>query len=340
MSHDQDIYIAGTGASIPGRRDSVAAAVESGRAPEGHADLGYEKIAVAGAVPATELAIQAARTALERSEVDPAEVGLALHASCGFQGIDMWPPSAYIAGRAVGPSCYPIDIQQRCVGGLAAMRLAIAWLRHGSAAAALLTTGDNFAEPWIDRWNLPTDMIYGDGGTAVVLSTRGGIARIRGSAGGADTEHEGWTRGDTPFTLQPGTEVPVRMMDRAIENAAHADPYAAWQAYEKVLLSTRDRALAEAGAELEDIARVVLPNVHRGSGQAENYDVIGCTEKQSTWDFGRQVGHLGAGDHFAGLNHLIEQREVSAGELVLLIGAGAGFTFGAAVVEILGTPGW
>jgi 3-oxoacyl-[acyl-carrier-protein] synthase-3 len=340
MSHDQVIYIAGTGSSIPDKRESVAAAVESGRAPEGHAGLGYVEIAVAADVPAPQLAIEAARTALERSEVDPADVGLALHASCGFQGIDMWPPAAYIANNAVGPSTYPMDIQQRCLGGIAAMRLAVAWLRNGSTSAALLTTADNFAPPWIDRWNQPTDYIYGDGGTAMVLSTRGGIARIRGSAGGADTAHEGWTRGDTPFTLAPGMESPVRMMDRAIENAARADPYAAFQAYEKVLLRTRDQALAEAEVRLEDIARVVVPNVHRGYEQTENYEVLGFTEKQSLWEFGRYVGHLGAGDHFAGLNWLLEQRELAAGDLVLLIGAGSGFTFGAAVVEILDTPAW
>jgi hypothetical protein len=58
------------------------------------------------------------------------------------------------------------------------------------------------------------------------------------------------------------------------------------------------------------------------------------------WPWSRTVGHLGAGDQFAGLARLIELCEVRPGDPVLLLGVGAGFTWSGAMVEILELPDW
>lgn len=204
----------------------------------------------------------------------------------------------------------------------------------------MITTGDNFAPPAVNRWDMAVETGLGDGGTAAVLSTETGFAQVLSTAAGADNSQEGWTRGDMPFTLAPGDERPLQLMRRAIEQAGKIDPSEALTRYEEGMVRTRDQALSAANVELKDIARAVIPFVHRGQSQSENYDLLGFTEEQSLWGFGRRVGHLGAGDQFAGLNYLAENKELLAGDLILLMGAGAGFSFAAMVLEVLNPPVW
>ncbi|MET9174069.1 hypothetical protein AB0N77_27450 [Streptomyces misionensis] len=52
---------------------------------------------------------------------------------------------------------------------------------------------------------------------------------------------------------------------------------------------------------------------------------MGYTEEQSLWNYGRTVGHLGAGDQAAGLAHLRENGKPASGDLVV-VGAGAART--------------
>jgi 3-oxoacyl-[acyl-carrier-protein] synthase III len=70
------------------------------------------------------------------------------------------------------------------------------------------------------------------------------------------------------------------------------------------------------------------------------HHLLGVSEEQTTWEYGRRTGHVGAGDWVLGLEHLLTGNELRAGDLVLLFGGGAGYTCTAAVVEILRVPAW
>jgi 3-oxoacyl-[acyl-carrier-protein] synthase-3 len=47
------------------------------------------------------------------------------------------------------------------------------------------------------------------------------------------------------------------------------------------------------------------------------------------------VGHLGAGDQFAGLAHLVDTGLLHLGQTCVLVGIGAGFSWTVAVLEVL-----
>jgi 3-oxoacyl-[acyl-carrier-protein] synthase-3 len=284
------------------------------------------------------MAVRAARTAIERSGLDRGCFGLMLHASAWFQGLEMWPAASYIAHEVLGSRPYAIDVSQSCAGGMAALRLATAWLNSGFGSTALITTADRFAPPGMDRWGLFVEAVFGDGGTAVVLSTETGFARVLSTATMSDNAQEGWMRGDQPFATTPGTERPVQLLSRAIAQASRMEPGDALRSYQECMLGVRDQALAAANVTLGEISRAIVPFVHRGDGKPENYDLLGFTEAQSLWGYGQHTGHLGAGDQFAGLNYLAENKELSSGELIFLLGVGAGNSFSAAVLEILTPP--
>lgn len=67
---------------------------------------------------------------------------------------------------------------------------------------------------------------------------------------------------------------------------------------------------------------------------------LGIPLERMTWPWGRTVGHLGASDQFVALEHLLNVGELVPGQQVLMVGVGIGFTWCAAVLEILHLPGW
>jgi 3-oxoacyl-[acyl-carrier-protein] synthase-3 len=244
-----------------------------------------------------------------------------------------------VANETVGTAAPGFDLQQRCNAGLGSLCLAAGYIASGFTSAVLMTTGDNFAPPWVDRWNVQLNLIFADGGSALLLSGRTGFARLVSATMGAENSLERWNRGDAPFATAPGLEVPLRLRERGAQHAVTPEAEGSWERYEAGLTSTTQRALDDAGVTVQDIARVVIPLIHRGT-PLENYEVLGFSEKQSTWDAGRRVGHIGAGDQFLGLEYLVQERAVGPGDLVLIVAAGAGFSFSAAVVEILDLPSW
>jgi 3-oxoacyl-[acyl-carrier-protein] synthase III len=99
-------------------------------------------------------------------------------------------------------------------------------------------------------------------------------------------------------------------------------------------------ALDALGLAVPDIDHFVLPHLGARRMSAAFFTPFGIDPERSTWPWSRTVGHLGAGDQFAGLAWLAETGRLAAGELCLLAGVGAGFSWSCAVIEILEPPGY
>jgi 3-oxoacyl-[acyl-carrier-protein] synthase-3 len=214
-------------------------------------------------------------------------------------------------------------------------------LARPGPGTALLTTGDRFCPPGFDRWHSDTGTLYADGGTAVVLSRSGGFARLRSVATVGRSELEGMHRGDEPFGPAPFSYRKVVEMD-ADKDAFLARAGRSF-AVSRATIGQRDaidRALADADTGLAGIDWFVLPNLGRKRLSAGYFAKLGVRPEQTTWPWGRTVGHLGAGDQFAGLERLVRTGAAGPGSRCLLVGVGAGFSWSAAVVEVLERPEW
>jgi 3-oxoacyl-[acyl-carrier-protein] synthase-3 len=336
-----DLYVAGTGVWLP-ERQPVGPAVAAGLVGQAHLGLGFETIAIDEDDTAPpDMAVRAGTTALARAGLPHGEIGLHLHASLWFQGLDCWTPAHYIANKTSGPQALPFGIDQRSAGGMAGIHLAAGHLSAGLATAAMITTADRFAAPGVNRWSSYLQCHWGDGGTALILSNRTGFARVLTTVASAANDLEAWDRGTSPFAPSPMHETPVPITRRVLQQAATPEAGSQWKIWAEFAVRTCEQALEEAGLRREDIARAVLPFVHRGNGEEEMHDLLGFPEERTLWlELGRYVGHLGAGDQLAGLNHLIEHRLVTPGDKILLYSLGAGFTYNAIVLEILQLPEW
>lgn len=338
----EDIYIRGTSVRLPSLLP-IDDAVAAGACPSRLATAtGLVSVAYSPDESAAEMAAKAARTALARAGTDPADVDLLLHADTYHQGQDLWPVGSYIQREALGNGCPAIEIRQMSNGGLAAIDLATAYLAAGPGRCdALLTTADRFCEPGIDRWQTDPGTPYADGATALVLSRRGGFARLVSLALFADPELEPLHRGDEPFTRAPFSHrIPVDFEEakRAFIGRVGMS-YAITRAHNGQQTVIK-QALAEAGMELADADWVILPHFGRRRLQSIYHQPFGIDPSRTTWDFSRTVGHLGAGDQFASLDHLVISGKAKPGDRCVLVSVGAGYSWGCAVVDILQRPDW
>ncbi|MFC0540708.1 ketoacyl-ACP synthase III family protein [Kutzneria chonburiensis] len=339
---NSDLWIAGCASWLPPAVTAEEAAAD-GRCDRALLKLtGMISVCVTDRDSAPEMAVRAGRSALARSGIGPDDIDLVLHANAFYQGHDLWAPASYVQRNVVGGSCPAMEVRQASNGGMAAIELAGAYLSADSARhSALLTTGDRFCLPGFDRWRSDTGTVYADGGTALVLSRKRGFARVRSLVTRSAPELEQLHRGDDPFARLPHdhrTTVDLDACRRAFL-AKNSSSYLVAR-ISAVQEQTVKEALARAGVSMDDIARFVLPHFGLRRLEVGYFRKFDLDPNATTWPWARKVGHLGAGDQFAGFEHLVATGAVRPGDLCCLMSVGAGFSWSAAVVEVVHTPDW
>ncbi|WP_128381911.1 ketoacyl-ACP synthase III family protein [Streptomyces cavernae] len=338
----ENVYIESLGVVLHEWADAEQAVAEGKLDAETQAANGLTGTHVSGDVPAMDLAVQAARTALERSKIDPEDLGAHIHSAVHYQGPDGCYPPGYIL-RELGLGTIPaLYLQQGCDGMLSALEVAIGKLTGAAeAGSVLLTAGENFSSPSMDRWKgLGQAYILGDGAAAALVSDEEGFAEVRSLNSGVLHELESWHRGDGPLLLREDAGPTSDMVERA-EQFAERMPLS--ETMEKLTLFDLDiihRSLVDAGLNASDLARVVPINM---DGRMIEYSVmmpLGLPMSRCSWEFGKGVGHVGGADVFITLEHLVRTREVSPGDHVLLVSQGPGWLCSAAVVTVTDTPHW
>lgn len=339
-----NLYVCGTGAWLP-KPVAVATAVQDGRYPAESAQLSAQTyVTVATDDHAPDMAVRAARQAVERSVRPAGDIAAVFHSVVLHAGLDVWNAASYLQRHVAARNAFVSEIRSGSNGGLVALETAAAYLlAHPHAPAALVTAADRWPEPYFDRWRSDR-IVYADGAAALVLSRQDGFAEILAMATHTDAELEGMHRGAERFGAYgtgTGTGTAINLDDRHRDFLAEVGRDEIWRRLDLGLRGACEQALTEAELTGADIDHVVLPHFGLWLTRRQILRPLGITDlTRTTWDFSRQVGHLGAGDQLAGLNHLTESGVLRPGTHVLLVGAGAGFTWTGAVLRIRHTPTW
>lgn len=287
------------------------------------------------------MAVEAARRALDRAGCAPHDIGLILHAALYYQGYDLWAPASYVQRMAVGNQCPAMEVRQTSNGGMAAVQLAAAHLVATGDTAVLVTTADRFCAPGVDRWRSDPGTVLADGATAAVIARGSGFARLRSLVLISQPDLEEMHRGADPPSAAPLTI--RRPIDLEATTRAYLQRPEGQRLVAEMAAGQKESlqgALDEAELSLADIDWFLLPHFGRRRLDVYFFRRFGIDPARTMWSWSRGVGHLGAGDQFAELARLVESGGARPGDRCLLLGVGGGFTWSAAVVEIVDVPEW
>ncbi|MEV4158303.1 ketoacyl-ACP synthase III family protein [Nocardia salmonicida] len=320
----------------------LSEAVESGWLDAEVAERsGLVSVTVAGGVPAPDLAVAAGRRALAGSGVDVVDIAGVFHTNVHPQGPDGWSAQHYVNRNTVNRPVTSVEIRNGCIGFFSAVHLGACFLGADvGRSAVLVTAGDNFGTPAVDRWSASRLFVLADGGGAVVLSKRGGFARLVAIDSVSDPSLEYRHRGGERM-FPPGiTAGRMLNFDERLEYSRREGLAGGpvFTDFGAVLIDAVERVLKDAGVGLDDIARVVHDGFTQEGLHAIFLDPLGIDEERGIWEYTRTVGHAGPVDQIRGLEYLWRSGAVGIGDHVLLVSDAPGMEAACAVIEIIDAP--
>ncbi len=258
----------------------------------------------------TDYATFAGRRALTDAGVDPLDVDLVLVAT--MTPDEITPNAAPVVANALGAEhAGAVDIGAACTGWLAALRLAAGQVETGRAdrvlviGAELLTRITDFDDP-------KTAMLFGDGAGAVLVGCEG-----EGDIG--------------PIVMAADGGLADRITASHDKRVLEMDGHSTYQVAVKRLSEATVAAVARAGLELDDIDLFVY---HQANGRiikavGDRLDL----EPARVADYVAHMANTSAASIPLTLSLLREDGRLRIGQKVVLAAIGAGFTWGAGVIE-------
>ena len=326
-------HITGWGMSVPERvltNDELARTVDTtnewivGR-------TGIRERRIAGPKESTAtLAIAAARSALECADVSPRQIDLIIVATSTPEYI--FPPTPCIVQDTLGASnAGGFDLAAACSGFIYAMEMGAAAIRCGSLQTVLVIGAETLSRVvnWKDRG---TCILFGDGAGAFVLQgsdTPGGvlasIMRSDGSGG--------------PSLIIPagGSHLPTSAETvRDNQHFIQMDGKEVYRFATRVMASATREVVAAAGLSLDDIALIVP---HQANAR-----IIDSAARSLNLPLDRFIvnldryGNTSTASIPIAICEAVAEGRIRPNDNLVLVGFGAGLTWGASTVQWNVTP--
>jgi 3-oxoacyl-[acyl-carrier-protein] synthase-3 len=266
----------------------------------------------------TDLALPAARIALERAGVKSTELDLIIVATVTPDM--MFPTTGSLLGDLLpAPKAAAYDLLAGCTGFVYALAQAHAMVSAGLATKALVVGGDVLSKilDWTDRSTL---VLFGDGAGAVVLQhvDDGGFLGFELGADGGGGENL-WLPGSGSRTFEDADRL-VKMNGREVFKFAT-----------RVMVSSAEALLAELGRTVEDVD-VYVP--HQANTRIIDYATrkLGIPEDRVVVNVDR-YGNTSSGSIPLALADAEAEGRLNPGSTVLMTGMGAGLTWGSVFME-------
>jgi 3-oxoacyl-[acyl-carrier-protein] synthase-3 len=258
----------------------------------------------------SDLCIQAGRQALDAAGLDASELDLVI---VGTLTPDyLLPASATLVQHALGATrAGAFDVNAACTGFLTALHTGESFIAAGRARNVLVI-GAECLSRFLDMSDRASCILFGDGAGAVVLGADGAgqIGPIMLAADGG-----------------LGPAITCSYEDRVIKMDGHST----YQTAVKRLTEATVAAVARAGLELDDVDLFVY---HQANGRiiravGERLDL----EPAKVADYVAHMANTSAASIPLTLSLLREDNRLRPGQKVLVAAIGAGFTWGAGIVE-------
>jgi 3-oxoacyl-[acyl-carrier-protein] synthase III len=266
----------------------------------------------------SDMAVQAARQALQAAQLEAAQIDLIIVATSTPDMI--FPSTACIVQHKLGaPGGAAFDVQAVCSGFVYALSVADAMIRTGAARKALVIGSELFSK-LLDFNDRTTCVLFGDGAGAVVLeaSAQPGILATELHADGRHAD----------ILCTPGSVHGGQLQGDA-------------------LLKMNGQAVFKlAVGVLEDVARSVLQKAQRSQADIDwliphqaNIRIMQSTAKKLQLPLEKLIvtvnehGNTSAASIPLALDVSVRSGKIKPGDTVMLEGVGGGFTWGAVLLD-------
>ncbi len=274
----------------------------------------------------SDLALEAARKALQSARLAPADVGMIAVAT--ITPDHPFPNTACLVQSRLGARhAFCVGLEAACSGFLYGLEMARRLVETGAVPNALVIGAEKMSAilDWKDR---STCVLFGDGAGAAVLKPapagrRGILSTVLGSDGSlADLLYlpAGGSRRPASAATVAAGEHYLRMRGREVFR--HAVTHMAQAAR---------TALHRAGLGIQDI-RWVIPHQANLRIIAAIGERLGCPADRFIINVER-YGNTSAASIGLALDEAVRDGRIRDGDLVLMVAFGAGFTWGASVLE-------
>ncbi|MFF8919548.1 3-oxoacyl-ACP synthase III family protein [Streptomyces sp. NPDC015032] len=287
----------------------------------------------------TDLAVDAAHSALEESGTEAAELDLLILAITDIPEYLYWDAAASVQARLGAHRAEAMLITQGCVGGITCFdSLAGRFATHPEYRSALVIGANRTCEAYWNRMETHS-LLFSDGAAAAVATRDHPRLRWRTSEvitdgryadffvledGGAAYPFRG---GDKPVTVRDAWDM-MEFFDYDPER---------FEGFIDLMNERVRQVVAQAcrriGAETSDLARVVLLNDNTRTLTAVA-GKLGVPMERTNFQLSMEHGHFGAADHLLNLQHHLASGDFAEGELIALAGMGRGMHWGCTIVEV------
>jgi len=271
------------------------------------------------------MAIEATKLALDRARVVPAAVDLIIVATLNPEHI--FPATACLVQDAIGAThAGAYDLSAACSGFIYGLSMASAMIQSEAIKVAVVVGSETLSR-LLDDQDRTTYPLFGDGAGAVVLQASpipGGVMATQLGADGSGGEHLVVPAG--------GSKIPTSQ--ETVANRLHYIKMNGREVYRfatRVMGRAAKQACAKAGVNVNEIDLFIPHQANIRIIESARKDLKIPQEKVFTNL--QKYGNTSAASIPIALCEAIEAGRVNANDKLVMVGFGAGLTWGATVVQ-------
>jgi len=277
------------------------------------------------ATASSDLALVAARQALDDAGIDPMDLDLVICATA--TGDYVWPATACIIQDKLGARrAGAFDLSAACSGFCYGMATAAGFIQTGAMKNILVVGVDTLTKQldWTDR---STCILFGDGAGAAVMTACDAHEGLLTSVLGADG------RGlESVWMPAGGVRTPITQ--EAIDNRLNCIKMKGAEVYKfasRIIPDVIEQALAKAGLTAADIDLLVMhqANLRIINAAAERLGVA----PEKVFVNVHRYGNTSAASVPIALTEAMREGRLKRGDIVATVGFGAGLTWGANIIR-------
>lgn len=303
--------------------------------------LGISKKHIAGPNDhPNEMAIKAALDCLSKCDIKLEEIDVVLCTTEEWREYLLWTCGIHLAHQIGATNAWAMDLHMRCCTTIAAVQTAKEMMIANPEVNTILITGGYGISKFINLKNERTSFMFniGAGAGAMLLRKNWPANHVLGShlmSDGSMSKHvivpaSGTMQHPTDEAVAKGLFYFDLVEPEAMKNRLNAVSMNNW-------MHCIDMALHKSGAKADgtpytrndlNFLNMVLvkPSAHRDMLQR-----LGLTEEQSVYL--SDIGHIGEQDTIISIIEGERQGKLKTGDLMVMVGAGIGYVWGAACVR-------